>query len=248
MKLTVLGNSSPFPAKGSACSGYLLRTEGVELLLDAGTGVSGKFLEYSQVENLSGIIISHLHPDHCSDLIPLKYAIQYAEAIGNRTEQVPVWMPVKPELNYKYLMQVISKGYDVKELNGDTQIQMGSLTLTFHQTAHPLPCYAMSISDGQKRIVYTGDTGADEGLVEFAKGADLLLAECSMLSDDPVRGNYTHAHLTPEMVSDLAQRAQVKRLLLTHFWPYTPVSELIAKAKEIFPTVEASELGVAYQI
>lgn len=248
MKLTILGNNSPFPGKGSACSGYLLQAGETELLLDVGTGVSGKFLEVSQAESLTGIIISHLHPDHCSDLIPLKYAIQYAEALGKRSTRVPVWMPTEPELDYTYLTGTLKNGYDLYVLDADTRLTLGPLSLTFQLTAHPFPCYAMSITDGKKRLVYTGDTGLDMDLAEFARGADLLLAECSLLAEDPIRGNYTHAHLSPEMAAELARAAEVKQLLLTHFWPYTPTEMLVEKAKPIFPHVEASVLGKTYEI
>lgn len=248
MKLTILGNNSPFPGKGAACSGYLLRADETELLLDMGTGISGKFLEASQVESLTGIIISHLHPDHCSDLIPLKYAIQYAEALGTRTTKVPVWMPTEPELDYTYLTGTLKSGYDLYVLDETTRLTLGLLALAFQQTAHPFPCYAMSITEGQKRLVYTGDTGFDPDLVEFAHGADLLLAECSLLAEDPIRGNYTHAHLSPEMAAELAKAAGVQKLLLTHFWPYTPTEVLVEKAKSIFPHVEASVLGKTYEI
>lgn len=248
MKLTILGNNSPFPGKGSACPGYLLRADGVELLLDLGTGVAGKFLEASRVELLTGIIVSHLHPDHCSDLIPLKYAVQYAEALGTRTAKLPVWMPTEPEMDYTYLTGTLKNGYDLYVLDESTHLTLGPLELRFQQTAHPFPCYAMSITEGTKRLVYTGDTGWDADLAGFAAGADLLLAECSLLADDPIRGNYTHAHLSPETAAELAREAGVKRLLLTHFWPYTPPEVLVEKAKPIFSHVEASVLGKTYEI
>ena len=219
MKLTVLGNNSPFPGKGSACSGYLLRAGEVELLLDAGTGVSGKFLESSRVENLTGIIISHLHPDHCSDLIPLKYAIMYGEMTGAITEKIPVWMPTEPELDYTYLTQTLKTGYAIHKLDETTRLNIGSLSLAFQQTSHSFPCYAMSISDGKSRLVYTGDTGPNEDLIRFAQGADLLLCECSIMDDDELRSSHVNVHLTPATAGNLAQAAGVKKLVLTHLGP-----------------------------
>lgn len=240
MNLTVLGNNSPFPGKDSACSGYLLRSGEIELLLDAGTGVSEKFLALSKMEKLTGIIISHLHPDHCSDLIPLKYAAQYAELTGALTEKVPVWMPVEPEMDYTFLTSTFKDGYALNKLDDTVRLSFGSLHLEFHRTAHSFPCYAMSIKDKDTRLVYTGDTGPDAALTEFARGADLLLSECSIMSDDSLRNNYTHAHLTPETAAMMAKEAGVKKLVLTHFWPYYPVEALLEEARKIFPATEAA--------
>lgn len=240
MNLTVLGNNSPFPGKGSACSGYLLRSGEVELLLDAGTGVSEKFLAISRVENLTGIIISHLHPDHCSDLIPLKYAAQYAELTGTLSGKIPVWMPEEPEMDYTFLTSTFKGGYALNKLDDTVRLSFGHLNLAFQRTAHSFPCYAMSIKDRDTRLVYTGDTGPDAALTEFVAGADLLLCECSIMSDDNFRNNYTHAHMTPETVAELAKNAGVKKLVLTHFWPYYPIDAMLGKAREIFPMTEAA--------
>jgi ribonuclease BN (tRNA processing enzyme) len=87
-----------------------------------------------------------------------------------------------------------------------------------------------------RSIVYTGDTGPSAAVEQLARGADLLVSE--MIDVDAtvaiVRRNTpdmtppmlqglvkhlsTH-HLTPEQVGDLAARAAVKRVVITHFVP-----------------------------
>jgi ribonuclease BN (tRNA processing enzyme) len=67
------------------------------------------------------------------------------------------------------------------------------------------------------RLVYTGDTGPSDGMVEFARGADLLLVEAGLRSpadDDPERG-----HLTPEEAIALATAAEARTTLLVHYAP-----------------------------
>ncbi|MGH7186353.1 MAG: MBL fold metallo-hydrolase, partial [Pseudomonadota bacterium] len=51
-------------------------------------------------------------------------------------------------------------------------------------------------------------------LARWAKGCDLLLAECSL-----PEGMAIDIHLTPEQAGDLAQEAGARRLVLTHFYP-----------------------------
>src|SRR5207253_1862056 len=73
---------------------------------------------------------------------------------------------------------------------------------------------------GVVRLVYTGDTGPSSKLAQWATGADLLLAECSLpeaLAMD--------IHLTPERAGDLAREAGARRLVLTHFYPPVETSD-----------------------
>ncbi len=64
------------------------------------------------------------------------------------------------------------------------------------------------------RLVYTGDTGPSADLAAWAKGCDLLLAECSLPDGQGVEG-----HLTPATVGRLAADAAARRLVLTHLYP-----------------------------
>ena len=62
--------------------------------------------------------------------------------------------------------------------------------------------------------MYTGDTGPDDGLADWAAGCDLLLAECSLPDALAVP-----SHLTPAQVGALAARAACGHLVLTHCYP-----------------------------
>ena len=68
--------------------------------------------------------------------------------------------------------------------------------------------------DAHARLVYTGDTGPSDALARWARGCDLLLAECS-LPDTQAIG----IHLTPSQAGALAGAAAARRLVLTHFYP-----------------------------
>jgi ribonuclease BN (tRNA processing enzyme) len=65
-----------------------------------------------------------------------------------------------------------------------------------------------------KTIAYSGDTDYCTNLIELARGVDLLILECSFPDDRKVEG-----HLTPSLAGRVAQEAECKRLLLTHFYP-----------------------------
>jgi ribonuclease BN (tRNA processing enzyme) len=73
---------------------------------------------------------------------------------------------------------------------------------------------ALSVVTPEGRLVYTGDTGPSADLAAWAKGCDLLLAECSLPDGQGLEG-----HLTPSTVGRLAAEAAAKQLVLTHLYP-----------------------------
>ena len=73
MKLTVLGKYGPYPKAGGATTSYLLECGVKKLLIDAGSGSLSRVQEYCALDELDGIILTHLHSDHCSDMFILRY-------------------------------------------------------------------------------------------------------------------------------------------------------------------------------
>jgi ribonuclease BN (tRNA processing enzyme) len=69
-------------------------------------------------------------------------------------------------------------------------------------------------SAGGYSVVYSGDTDYSENLINLAKKADLLICESALPDDMGVKG-----HLTPSLAGEIATRAGVGKLVLTHFYP-----------------------------
>ena len=117
----------------------------------------------------------------------------------------------------KLTMAGVSRGqaYDV----AGTQ-QIGPFDISFIKTVHPVPCYAFRILEREtgQVLVFTGDTGYFDGLADFAKEANLFLADVYLYE-----GNENHpAHLTSKEAGQIAQEAAVKKLVLTHVPPLPP--------------------------
>jgi ribonuclease BN (tRNA processing enzyme) len=83
---------------------------------------------------------------------------------------------------------------------------------------------------GGHRIVYTGDTGLDEGVADWARGADVLLTECSLPASMAIP-----EHLTPEQCGEFAARAMPHHLVLTHFYPPVEQEDIRAIVATRFP-------------
>jgi len=90
VELIVLGASGTWPVPGAATSGYLVKQDGFNLWMDAGSGTLANLQRYIEVPEIHGIVVSHEHPDHMVDLYPCFYARYYGE-LGE--PHLPVYVP-----------------------------------------------------------------------------------------------------------------------------------------------------------
>ncbi|HVG38023.1 MAG TPA: MBL fold metallo-hydrolase, partial [Pyrinomonadaceae bacterium] len=88
------------------------------------------------------------------------------------------------------------------------------------------------------RLVYTSDTGYGDALADFARGAELLVIECSFPRD---KRSAKHLELTEAM--KIAREAAPRRVLLTHLYPEWDGLNLNAEARKLWPgeTIEARD-------
>ena len=103
-----------------------------------------------------------------------------------------------------------------------------------------------------RKVVYTGDTSPAESLVDAADGADLLIHDASFADEDAARARET-GHSTARQAGEVAARAGVDELVLTHVSPrYSgDASVLVSEARDAFDgevvlARDGLEIDVAY--
>ena len=84
MRLTVLGRSPARPNPGEACAGYLVEGGGSRVLMDVGPGVVAQLLRRNTPDELDAVVISHMHTDHCLDLVTLRYCYPWIDVAKKR--------------------------------------------------------------------------------------------------------------------------------------------------------------------
>jgi ribonuclease BN (tRNA processing enzyme) len=84
MRLTVLGRSPARPNPGEACAGYLVEGGGSRILMDVGPGVVAQLLRRNTPDELDAVVISHMHTDHCLDLVTLRYSYPWIDVAKHR--------------------------------------------------------------------------------------------------------------------------------------------------------------------
>ena len=237
MYLTILGNNGPFPAPNGACSSYLLESDSGEtkLLIDAGTGSLARLMEIARPETLTAVVLSHLHFDHISDLLPMQYALQFS----GRERPLPVFLPRRPE-RVRSLLEC--PYYDLFD---HEDIAVGEMLLSFIPAAHPVEGSCVAVACDGAKFVFTGDTNRVPALELFADGCDLLLADAGLSQADWTEKK---PHLSAALCGALAREARAGALLLTHLNSlYNPAS-LLAEAREAYPAAELARLGERYRV
>ena len=222
LRLTVLGNASAAPHLDSPAAGFLVEWEATKVLLDVGQGVVRALQDVMNPFDLTAVVVGHMHADHYLDLAGLRYLYPW----GVPAERpLPVHLPPGGRVRLDALATAISErvgffddAYAIREYDPSEPLRIGPLTINFTRGRHYVPAWGLAIvaPDGA-RLVYTGDTGPSDSVVDFACDADLLLVEAALRlasHDDEERG-----HLTAEEAVDLATRARARSARIVHYPP-----------------------------
>jgi ribonuclease Z len=95
----------------------------------------------------------------------------------------------------------------------------------------------------EKRLAYCSDTIFDESIVHYIKNVDLLYHESTFLDEQSDRAKVTF-HSTATEAATIAQKANVKRLVIGHFSSrYKTTDEFLEQAKEVFENTFLSQEG-----
>ena len=229
MNITVIGCWGAYPEKNEATSGYLVEYRGSKVLFDCGSGVLSRLQNHCSLEELDAVIITHTHTDHIADVYSLDFAILILMQIGKRKKPLDVYVYGSDlnSLSFSFPQYV-----HVHPIHIGESLKIGTANLAFSENVHEVPCCAVRLTteDG-KTLVYSGDTGYCQSLIELAHHADVLLIESSFY--DWQKG-IMEGHLTAGEAGAIAALANVKQLVLTHFPHYGELTQLVEEAKQHF--------------
>jgi ribonuclease BN (tRNA processing enzyme) len=222
MRLVTVGTGTVAPHPARVAAGHLVDAGTVRLLCDCGGGVVHRLaalgLDWGAITHVA---LTHFHPDHVTDLVPLCMAFRYGQR-PPREAPLTIVGPVGTRAFVDRLGAALGDwlaepGYplDVVEVPDGGGLDLADdVRLDARSVPHTDESVALSVRHAGRRLVYTGDTGPDDGLGAWAAGCDLLLAECSLPDAMAVP-----SHLTPAQAGALAARAACGQLVLTHCYP-----------------------------
>ena len=224
MQLRILGMNGPFPESGGATSGYLVTDGDTALCLDLGCGTLGALTSLTKPEDLNGILFSHWHYDHTSDVLPLLYRLQAAG------RQMDIWGPEDAKSPIRSILEAETAVRLHVLKPGDT-LKVGQVEIQVFRAVHPVPALMFRLTDSDGVLCYTGDTNAHGDLLDFARGADILLADGLFPEAD---WTASKPHLSARRCAELARDARAGQLIITHLNPNYAGETLLQEARTVF--------------
>lgn len=97
------------------------------------------------------------------------------------------------------------------------------------------------------KLVVVGDTGKTENLVEVSRNADALVIESTYLDEEAEMAKQ-FSHLTARQGAELAVKAGVKKLILTHISRRYREKDVLKEAQAIFPNSSVARDFDLFQI
>jgi ribonuclease BN (tRNA processing enzyme) len=214
LTLTILGCSGSFAGPGQACSGYLLSCGDEHVWLDCGSGTLANLQEHVPLDALTGIVVSHAHPDHWIEL-PLVH-VAFEHYVHRR--HVPVFGTAETRERIEAARGGgVAPTFDWQTITDGSAFDLAGMRFTCAVTDHPVETLAIRIDDltDGRTLVYSADTGSEWPLSTLGDGIDVALCEATMSEEDA--GTFTH--LTATEAGEAARTAGADRLVVTHFAP-----------------------------
>ncbi|GGO93392.1 MBL fold metallo-hydrolase [Nocardioides phosphati] len=252
MKVTVIGCAGSYPGPEAPASCYLVESEDQagrtwRILLDLGSGALGELHNHVDPLTIDAVFVSHLHADHCLDLCGY-YVMRKYHPTGP-APRIPCWGPHDTDRR-------MAKAYDLDEDPGmneefeflvyDGPVAFGPFTVTAIPVLHPVEAYALRVEADDRVLVYSGDTDVCDSLVDAARDADLFLAEAAFRECDE---NPPGIHMTGRQAAEVALKAGVDTLVLTHIPAWHDTCTAVAEAQEVWSgPLHLATKGAVYEV
>ncbi len=220
-RLSVVGCGTAAPDGERACSGYWLADGETRVLFDCGPGVVYNLAHFGLPwPSLSHLVLSHFHNDHTGDVPMLLFALQYGTRVV-RTDAFTVIGPAGTRARLSAMAAAFGDHLsdptfplEILEIAQGQTLRVGSIELSALHTPHTAVSLAYRARCSDFTFGFTGDTGPSDEVADFLQGVDELIAECAMSDAEAI-----DIHLSPRSLARLAQRADPRKLVVTHVYP-----------------------------
>ncbi|MFH2019514.1 MAG: MBL fold metallo-hydrolase [bacterium] len=242
IKLTLLGTGTFFVSEKRSSSAYLLEIDEKKILIDCGPGTLMRLSQVGvDVAELDYVFITHLHADHTSDLFPLfmNYRLLDFSSEGKKTDYPKF---IGPQKIAEFILQS-SRNHELLAVEGWEKVRMrgvqsrenfGNIEVESFPVSHTAfgksaEAYAYRFTVNGKVISFSGDSIKCDGVEKVCINADLFVCDASY-----PKGKGNPAHMDTIDIGSIGESSQVKKIILSHFYPPTDNVNLVAEVKERF--------------
>jgi ribonuclease BN (tRNA processing enzyme) len=248
VNITILGSGTCVPRLDRSSSALLVETGRAKILMDLGRGTIDRLLTCGvTIFELTHICLSHFHPDHTSELVPLIFATKYPDSRARRQRLRLIGGPglisFYQGLQAAYGRWIVlpEEQWEIREIDPlqTESLVFNDFSIATRSVNHGPESLAYRIQAGGASMVYSGDTDECDALADLAHETDLFVCEASMPDGHKVPG-----HLTPSLAGSLASKAGARRLVLTHLYPPCDQVDIVKQAGSTYkgPIIKAKDL------
>lgn len=234
MKVTVLGSSGTYPAPDRPASGFLVTGGDTKIWCDAGPGTYVELARRMDPAELSAVVVSHQHMDHCLDVLTAFQALRYRpdpryglRLFGPAAALHRLYGFVT-DASADHFLEV----FDMQPVDDGDRVEVGGFEISFRRTEHSVPTVASRWTYEGKTLAFSADTGLGGAWCEVARDADLFLCEASYIGARQ-EDAYPY-HLTAGEAGEIAAAAGANQLVLTHLRPVDDQMQTSSEAEATF--------------
>lgn len=238
ISVTMLGTGSPRPEKQRSGPAQTLSIGADTLLIDCGEGTTNQLLKAGiPPESIKQLCFTHLHSDHTFGYGQFliggwgrgRSELTVIGPKGTRKFHEKILDLYEEDINYRCALGRAAAGIrDVRiiEIEKPGKLEYSSLLeTTVEPMIHNVPTFGYRFEINNKSIVISGDTAPHDGIIRLAKDADVLVIDAGLATGiisaalEKVWDLLQKEHCTAEQVGQIAKKANVKKVVLTHFLP-----------------------------
>ena len=263
-KVTLLGTGDPIPRIDRFGPATLVEVGGQELLFDVGRGATQRLVQMNiALSAIDAVFLTHFHHDHLVGLPDIWMTGWLPPPFGRRSVPFEVWGPTGTASLLKNLEEAFVLNTRIRipdELLSPAGIEMvahefdadgviyekDGVKVTAFAVNHGdliKPAYGYRIDYDDRAVVISGDTRFDRNLIAAAKGADLIVHEVALASDELLASSEQFRrivahHTTPEEAGIVFTEVAPKLAVYTHLVilrsrtiPEAPLPSLITRTR-----------------
>jgi ribonuclease Z len=259
-RVTLLGTGDPIPRTDRFGPATLVQAGGKELLFDVGRGAATRLVQMGvALSAIDATFITHFHHDHLvvwmTGWIPPPF--------GRRQVPMEIYGPTGTKNLLDSLEQAFELNTSIRipdellapdgikfnahEFDSDGVVyDVDGVKVTAFAVDHGeliKPSYGFRVDYDGRAVVISGDTRFDRNLIEAGKGADLVIHEVALASDELLASSEQFQrivahHTTPEEAGIVFAEINPKLAVYTHLVilsgptiPEAPLSTLIPRTR-----------------
>jgi ribonuclease BN (tRNA processing enzyme) len=214
-----------FATLDRAASGYLVEYDDNHIWMDAGAGTWRNLLHFVDYRDVTGVVLSHRHPDHTTDVFQLFHARHYGDP--DPMSPIPLWAPQETLDRLLGYSTDLHDTFDMRAVAETEAVDVGPARFTFVRMAHPPVTLGVRVEHADSVLAYSSDSGPDADFTALAQDADVFVCEATFQDSD----EEWEGHMRASQAGTIAAQQGVKRLVLTHLPPGRDLALSLAEAK-----------------